>query len=59
MVFFLSNGPGDPAAMPNVIKEVKKITNDGRPVFGICLDIKQLHFLKEYPLTKCIMAIVE
>ena len=35
--FFLSNGPGDPAAMPNVIKEVKKITNDGRPVFGICL----------------------
>ena len=35
--FFLSNGPGDPAAMPQVIKEVKKITKDGRPVFGICL----------------------
>ena len=35
--FFLSNGPGDPSAMPEVIKEVKKITLDGRPVFGICL----------------------
>ena len=35
--FFLSNGPGDPSAMPNVINEVKKITSDGRPVFGICL----------------------
>jgi carbamoyl-phosphate synthase small subunit len=35
--FFLSNGPGDPAAMPNVIEEVKKVTADGKPVFGICL----------------------
>ena len=35
--FFLSNGPGDPAAMPKVIEEVKKITNDGKAVFGICL----------------------
>ena len=35
--FFLSNGPGDPAAMSNVINEVKKITSDGKPVFGICL----------------------
>ena len=35
--FFLSNGPGDPSAMPEVIEEVKKITIDGRAVFGICL----------------------
>jgi len=35
--FFLSNGPGDPSAMPDVIQEVKKITSDGKPVFGICL----------------------
>ena len=35
--FLLSNGPGDPSAMPKVIKEVKKITLDGAPVFGICL----------------------
>ena len=35
--FFLSNGPGDPSVMPQVIEQVKKITNDGRAVFGICL----------------------
>jgi carbamoyl-phosphate synthase small subunit len=35
--FFLSNGPGDPSAMPSVIEEVKKVTADGKPVFGICL----------------------
>jgi carbamoyl-phosphate synthase small subunit len=35
--FFLSNGPGDPSAMPEVIEQVKKITADGKPVFGICL----------------------
>ena len=35
--FFLSNGPGDPSAMPQVIQEVKKIISDGRSVFGICL----------------------
>ena len=35
--FLLSNGPGDPSAMPSVIEEVKKITAAGKPVFGICL----------------------
>ena len=35
--FFLSNGPGDPAAMPQVVEQVKKVTADGRAVFGICL----------------------
>ena len=35
--FFLSNGPGDPSAMPEVIDQVKKITSDGKAVFGICL----------------------
>ena len=35
--FFLSNGPGDPSVMPEVIEQVKKITSDGKPVFGICL----------------------
>jgi len=35
--FFLSNGPGDPSAMPQVIEEVEKITSDGKAVFGICL----------------------
>ena len=33
---FLSNGPGDPKDVPNVIEEVKKLL-DKRPIFGICL----------------------
>jgi carbamoyl-phosphate synthase small subunit len=35
--FFLSNGPGDPAAMSYAIETVRKILDGGRPVFGICL----------------------
>ena len=35
--FLLSNGPGDPSVMPEVIKNVKKITKTMYPVFGICL----------------------
>ena len=34
---FLSNGPGDPAAMKDVQDEVKKVISSGYPVFGICL----------------------
>lgn len=33
----LSNGPGDPSAMPNEIETVASIVNSGIPVFGICL----------------------
>lgn len=35
--YMLSNGPGDPAAMPAAIALVKEIVEDGKPVFGICL----------------------
>jgi carbamoyl-phosphate synthase small subunit len=35
--FMLSNGPGDPSAMPNEIATVKAIIDSGNPVFGICL----------------------
>ena len=38
--------------MPEVIEEVKKITNDGRAVFGICLGHQILLFLKEFQLIK-------
>jgi carbamoyl-phosphate synthase small subunit len=35
---FLSNGPGDPAALPAVIDEIRTLAADGTvPVFGICL----------------------
>lgn len=33
----LSNGPGDPGAMPEEIKLVQDLVNSGKPVFGICL----------------------
>lgn len=33
----LSNGPGDPAAMPGSVELVKGIVASGLPVFGICL----------------------
>lgn len=35
--FMLSNGPGDPAAMPASVAQVKAIVDSGLPVFGICL----------------------
>ena len=35
--YFLSNGPGDPSAMPYAVKLVKKILEKDTPVFGICL----------------------
>jgi carbamoyl-phosphate synthase small subunit len=34
---FLSNGPGDPAAVTNVIASVKDLLKTDVPVFGICL----------------------
>ena len=35
--YFLSNGPGDPAAMPCAVETTKKILGTGKPLFGICL----------------------
>ena len=35
--YMLSNGPGDPSAMPETITLVKEIIATGKPVFGICL----------------------
>lgn len=33
----LSNGPGDPSAMKNVIANVSEMVESGLPIFGICL----------------------
>jgi carbamoyl-phosphate synthase small subunit len=35
--YFLSNGPGDPAASPAVIEVAKAMIDSGKPTFGICL----------------------
>jgi carbamoyl-phosphate synthase small subunit len=34
---FLSNGPGDPAALDYIVREVSTLTGTGIPIFGICL----------------------
>jgi carbamoyl-phosphate synthase small subunit len=34
---FLSNGPGDPAALPYAVQAVTELVRRGIPVFGICL----------------------
>jgi carbamoyl-phosphate synthase small subunit len=33
----LSNGPGDPSAMPNSIRLVQQLVETEKPIFGICL----------------------
>ncbi len=35
--FFISNGPGDPAAMPYAVETVKQFLDTNKPLFGICL----------------------
>jgi len=34
---FLSNGPGDPAAVDYAIQNVRELTQSHKPIFGICL----------------------
>jgi len=34
---FLSNGPGDPAALPYAAEAVRELVGTGIPIFGICL----------------------
>lgn len=35
--YFISNGPGDPAAMDYAVETVKQILENNHPLFGICL----------------------
>ncbi len=34
---FLSNGPGDPAVLGPIVREIKTLVDTGIPIFGICL----------------------
>ena len=40
--YFLSNGPGDPAAVDYGVAAVKELMATGQPVFGICLGHQML-----------------
>ena len=40
--YFISNGPGDPAATTEAVESVKKILSKSKPMFGICLGHQML-----------------
>jgi carbamoyl-phosphate synthase small subunit len=50
--YFISNGPGDPAAMPYAIDTVKDILKENKPVFGICLGHQLLALANDIPTFK-------
>jgi carbamoyl-phosphate synthase small subunit len=50
--YFLSNGPGDPAAMPYAVKTVQNILEEQKPLFGICLGQQLLALAAGLPTYK-------
>jgi carbamoyl-phosphate synthase small subunit len=50
--YFISNGPGDPAALPFAIKTIKGILEENKPLFGICLGHQLLALANDIPTFK-------
>jgi carbamoyl-phosphate synthase small subunit len=50
--YFISNGPGDPAAMDYAVNTVKEILAENKPVFGICLGHQLLALANDIPTFK-------
>jgi len=50
--YFISNGPGDPAAMPYAIDTLRAILQENKPVFGICLGHQLLALANDIPTFK-------
>jgi carbamoyl-phosphate synthase small subunit len=50
--YFISNGPGDPAAMPYAVQTVKDVLKEDKPVFGICLGHQLLALANDIPTFK-------
>lgn len=50
--YFISNGPGDPAAMDYAIAAVKEIMKEEKPMFGICLGHQLLALANDIPTFK-------
>lgn len=50
--YFISNGPGDPAAMHYAIDTVKSIIKEDKPAFGICLGHQLLALANNIPTYK-------
>ncbi|SHF37182.1 carbamoyl-phosphate synthase small subunit [Cnuella takakiae] len=50
--YFISNGPGDPAAMPYAVETVKQVLQEEKPTFGICLGHQLLALANDIPTFK-------
>ncbi|HVX24836.1 MAG TPA: glutamine-hydrolyzing carbamoyl-phosphate synthase small subunit [Parafilimonas sp.] len=50
--YFISNGPGDPAAMPYAVETVKNLLKEEKPLFGICLGHQLLALANGIPTFK-------
>ena len=50
--YFISNGPGDPAAMDYAVDTVKAVLNENKPTFGICLGHQLLALANGIPTFK-------
>lgn len=50
--YFISNGPGDPAAMPYAVETVRSILASDKPMFGICLGHQLLALANDIPTMK-------
>jgi carbamoyl-phosphate synthase small subunit len=50
--YFISNGPGDPAAMPYAVETLKGILAEEKPLFGICLGHQLLALANDIPTFK-------
>ncbi|MGZ5135406.1 MAG: glutamine-hydrolyzing carbamoyl-phosphate synthase small subunit [Flavitalea sp.] len=50
--YFISNGPGDPAAMEYAVNTLKEVLNENKPTFGICLGHQLLALANGIPTFK-------
>jgi carbamoyl-phosphate synthase small subunit len=50
--YFISNGPGDPAAMSYAVDTVKELLKENKPTFGICLGHQLLALANDIPTYK-------
>ncbi len=50
--YFISNGPGDPAAMGYAVGLIQEMLADGKPLFGICLGQQLLALAAGLPTYK-------
>ncbi len=50
--YFISNGPGDPAAMNYAVGTIKNVLEENKPTFGICLGHQLLALANNIPTFK-------